>query len=188
MKRQNKPLEIQYLPVGLLTHRMNNARVISKEKFADLKHSLESWNFAEPIVVHKKGDIYTIVAGHQRVLAAQDLGYDTVPCVVLEGMTDKQIAALGIRLNRSSGDDVADELAEVLAGLDTDLQLAAGFDLDDLDALQPAPLDIDDDDIVRPDTPKGKRYTTADLREQAKSYHPQQADTIIEFCDWLDKR
>jgi len=178
---KNKPLVITYLPTKLLSHRANNARSITREKFEDLQRSLDSWDFAEPLVVSKHGDSYTIVSGHQRASAALELGIASVPCVVREGMTKAQETALGIRLNRDSGEDVKDELAEVLAGLDAELQAMAGFD--DLEDLQAAP-DFDEDEAPKT---KERKYSLDELRTLAKGIYPAQADVILEFLEVVQR-
>lgn len=52
-----------------------------------VKNSIEEFGFKVPIVIDKNG---VIVAGHTRYKASQELGLETVPCVVADDLTDEQ--------------------------------------------------------------------------------------------------
>lgn len=55
-----------------------------------VKNSIEEFGFKAPIVIDKNG---VIVAGHTRYKASQELGLETVPCVVAFDLTDEQVKA-----------------------------------------------------------------------------------------------
>lgn len=61
-----------------------NPRHISAEAFEELKGSVSKLGFILPIIVNK--DNSTIVAGHQRVKAAVELGIEEVPCFYVSGI------------------------------------------------------------------------------------------------------
>lgn len=102
-----------------------NARTHSASQIAQLAASIQEWGWTVPILVDPEGGI---IAGHGRILAAQDLGIKEVPCMVAEGWTDAQKQAYVIadnRLAENAGWDedlLKAELAE-LAGFDFDLNL-----------------------------------------------------------------
>jgi ParB/RepB/Spo0J family partition protein len=50
----------------------------------DLKASIAAYGIIQPLVVRHSGDLFEIVAGVQRWMAAGTLGLDTVPCVIIE--------------------------------------------------------------------------------------------------------
>lgn len=187
MQEQPKPqMAITYLPIDSLVARGNNARTITRDKMEDLQRSLDRWDFREPLPVSKRDGVYRIINGHQRALAARELGYKELATIVYTDLSQDEETALGIRLNRDSGEDDKDQLAEVLSHLDEDLQLDAGFDEADLAALQADPFD-------EPEEPKAekvtiKKYSVDDIRTLAKSYYPASADVINEFCNWLKER
>jgi ParB-like chromosome segregation protein Spo0J len=60
-----------------------------------VKNSIEEFGFKVPIVIDKNG---TIVAGHTRYKASQELGLETVPCVV----ADEQVKAFRIADNKTA--------------------------------------------------------------------------------------
>ena len=59
--------------------------------------SIREFGFKVPCVVDKHG---TLVAGHTRVKAARQLGMDTVPCIVVDDLTDEQIRAFRLADNK----------------------------------------------------------------------------------------
>ncbi len=119
-----------------------NARTHSEEQVAQIAASIVEFGFTNPILAGSDG---VIVAGHGRLAAAQKLGLDTVPVVVLDHLTSTQRRALIIADNRiaenAGWDDAmlrielqslqedgfnlditgfdADALAEIMAGEET---------------------------------------------------------------------
>ncbi len=74
-----------------------NARTHSEEQVAQIAASIVEFGFTNPILAGSDG---VIVAGHGRLAAAQKLGLDTVPVVVLDHLTPTQRRALIIADNR----------------------------------------------------------------------------------------
>lgn len=110
-----------------------NARTHSEEQVAQIAASIAEFGFTNPILAGSDG---IIVAGHGRLAAAQKLGLERVPVVVLDHLSPTQRRALVIADNRiaeNAGWDDAMLRIELEA-----LQLE-GFDLDitgfDADAL-----------------------------------------------------
>lgn len=64
-----------------------------------VKNSIEEFGFNVPIVIDKNG---VIVAGHTRYKASQELGLETVPCVVADYLTDEQVKAFRIADNKTA--------------------------------------------------------------------------------------
>lgn len=60
-------------------------------------NSIREFGFKVPIVVDKNN---VIVAGHTRYLACEELGIETVPCIVADDLTDEQIRAYRIADNK----------------------------------------------------------------------------------------
>ena len=73
-----------------------NARTHSEEQVAQIAASIVEFGFTNPILAGSDG---VIVAGHGRLAAAQKLGLDTVPVVVLDHLTPTQRRALIITDN-----------------------------------------------------------------------------------------
>lgn len=105
-----------------------NAKKHDETQIANVAESIKQFGFVQPVVVDKNG---VIVIGHCRTLAAKKLGMKTVPCVMVDELTDEQVRALRIidnKTNESPWDMelLSDELADIdLSGFDFDF----GIDL-----------------------------------------------------------
>jgi ParB-like chromosome segregation protein Spo0J len=65
----------------------------------------------EPIVINThKGRENTIIGGHQRIKAAEALGWDTFPCVEVDLPLERE-RELNVRLNKTTGEFDFDKLA-----------------------------------------------------------------------------
>lgn len=177
-------LSITYVPLNELKPAPYNPRRASKTEFAALKRSLKKFGWAEPIVVNKRSGF--IVGGHMRMLAAVELGMTDAPVVYVD-LDEKAEKSLNIALNKISGEFDEDMLSELLMELDGEMLELTGFTEDELHDLNADPFD-EEPDPKESKEPKAKSYTTAELREKALSYHPLNADVIVEFCDWIDKK
>lgn len=62
-----------------------------------VKNSIEEFGFKVPIVIDANG---IIVTGHTRYKAAQELGMDSVPCIVADDLSEDQIKAFRIADNK----------------------------------------------------------------------------------------
>ena len=62
-------------------------RTHSTEQVAHLVESIKQFGWTNPVLIDEKGEI---IAGHGRVMAAEMLKMDSVPVIVLSGLTDEQ--------------------------------------------------------------------------------------------------
>lgn len=147
-------LKIEYLPLADLKPYVNNAKLHPAEQVEQIKRSITEFGFDDPIAVW--GD-NTVIEGHGRLIAANELGLETVPVIRLDHLTDEQRKAYALvhnKLTMNSDFDV-DTLAAELDGIfDIDMS-EFGFDfLDD----EEEPKDITEDEAPEPPSePKSKR-------------------------------
>ena len=143
--------KIEQWPTAKLLPYARNARTHSDEQVAQIAASIAEFGFTNPILAGSDG---IIVAGHGRLAAAQKLGLERVPVVVLDHLSATQRRALVIADNRiaenAGWDDelLAIEFAELAdAGFDN---LLTGFTQDEIDALTPEqiPEGLTDEDAV----------------------------------------
>lgn len=66
--------------------------VASEEAMEDLMRSMEQFGLLEPVVVIQEGDLYRLVAGHRRLIAAKGLGWKKIAANILN--VDAQTGAL----------------------------------------------------------------------------------------------
>jgi DNA modification methylase len=125
--------KIEQWPTGKLLPYARNARTHTDAQVAQIAASIAEFGFTNPILAGGDG---VIVAGHGRLAAAQKLGIQTVPVVVLDHLTPTQRRALVIADNRiaeNAGWDEAMLQVELAALQDDDFDLAlTGFDADAL--------------------------------------------------------
>ncbi len=125
--------KIEQWPTTKLLPYSRNARTHSAEQIAQIAASIVEFGFSNPILAGSDG---VIVAGHGRWAAAQKLGLEAVPVVVLDHLSPTQRRALVIADNRiaeNAGWDDAMLRVELDALRDDDFDLSlTGFDTDAL--------------------------------------------------------
>jgi DNA modification methylase len=125
--------KIEQWPTAKLLPYARNARTHSDAQVAQIAASIAEFGFTNPILAGSDG---VIVAGHGRLAAAQKLGLEVVPVVVLDHLSPTQRRALVIADNRiaeNAGWDDAMLRVELGALADDDFDVAlTGFDADAL--------------------------------------------------------
>lgn len=113
-----------------------NSRTHSDEQVTQIASSIREFGFTNPIIIDEDNGI---IAGHGRIMAANKLGMDEVPCVIVTGWTEAQKKAYVIADNKlalNAGWDeqmLALELKD-LEEMDFNLELT-GFSLDEIGEL-----------------------------------------------------
>lgn len=93
-------LEITYIPVNKITPYERNARKHTPFDVDKIKASIQKFGFDDPIGVWGPKNI--IVEGHGRLAAAKELGYEKVPCIRLDHLTDEQRRAYALAHNKTA--------------------------------------------------------------------------------------
>lgn len=129
-------LSVEYIPLASLTPYANNARTHSSEQVAQIADSIRAFGWTNPVLIDETGGI---IAGHGRVMAAEQLGMIEVPCIRLFGISETKKRAYALADNRlalnAGWDDTL--LAQELVGLsDAEYNVASlGFDEGELERL-----------------------------------------------------
>src|SRR5690625_3645359 len=155
-----------------------NSRTHSDEQVAQIAASIREFGFLNPIIVD--GD-NGIIAGHGRVLAAQKLGMESLPCIEASHLTDAQrrayiIADNKLALNAGWDDEMLRIELDELGELGFDLELT-GFSLDeieDIDLGDPSERELDTEKYTsKIETPiyeiKGKKPEISELYNTDKT-------------------
>jgi DNA modification methylase len=138
MQTSTAALKVIYLPTTSLKPHPQNPRVHSDKQVHQIAQSIETFGFNVPILVD---DRQNVVAGHGRLLAAQKLGWKTVPVIELSHLSESQYKAFLIADNRltenSSWDEqLLGEQLKVLSELELDFDLEViGFETAEIDVL-----------------------------------------------------
>ena len=140
---------IELWPLDRLRPYDRNPRTHSQEQIEQIAASIREFGFNNPILVDSEDGI---IAGHGRFLAAQRMGLETVPVVVLDHLTPAQRRAYLLADNqiaaRAGWDDLL--LSEELKALqedEIDLSLL-GFSDEELSSLLDAYPDMDPGDAA----------------------------------------
>ncbi|MEA1619958.1 DNA methyltransferase [Erythrobacter sp. T5W1-R] len=160
----NRTLEVVYKAPGELTPDPRNARTHSKKQVAQIIASIRAFGFTNPILADPEGNL---IAGHGRLRAAREMGLETVPVIVLDGLSEPQKKALRLADNKialNAGWDTEIlklELAELsLPEIDIDLGLT-GFSPGEIDVVLAESEDPDDE--VIPAVPESPRVNPGDI-------------------------
>ncbi|MZT25599.1 ParB N-terminal domain-containing protein [Butyricicoccus sp. BIOML-A1] len=142
--------KLEQVPIDKLVPYARNARTHSKEQIAQLRASLREFGFVSPAVIDAD---YNILVGHGRITAAREEGYETVPCVFAENLTEAQkrayiLADNQLALNAGWDEEMLSVELSDLQDQSFDLSLL-GFDTGELDKLLGTgnEKDIADDDF-----------------------------------------
>lgn len=82
----------------------NRQAGMDAESIAGLAESIKAHGMLQPIMLNKVGDDLLCVFGHRRTLAALQAGLETIPAIVRENMTEKDIEAAKVIENEQSED------------------------------------------------------------------------------------
>lgn len=113
-----------------------NPRIHSKTQIRRIAESISAFGFNVPVLVDANNGV---IAGHGRLLAANELGWTEVPVIRLEHLSEAQARAFMIADNRlteiSAWDErlLAEQLKE-LSAMDLDFEIdATGFEMGEID-------------------------------------------------------
>ena len=149
------PDAIEQWPLDRLKPYVRNAKMHGADQVAKIAASMAEFGWTVPCLVADDGEL---IAGHGRVLAAEQLGLKDAPVIVLGHLSDEQRRAYRIADNKLTelgewDEIVLSEELQLLASEDFDLSLI-GFDDGELDALLSGHDDETDtegeDDIPEP--------------------------------------
>lgn len=141
-------LKIEYVDIKSIKMYSNNAKLHPKEQIEQIKKSMQEFGNIDPVGIwHNE-----IVEGHGRYQAAKSLGYETIPVIKLDSLTDEQRRAYGLihnQLTMNTGfdlDALSAELEEI-SSIDMsefDFNIGEGFNLDDIEEVNG--YDVNNDD------------------------------------------
>lgn len=134
-------LKVEYVPIGTLKPYENNAKIHTPEQIEQIKRSIRDFGMNDPIGIW--GEDNLIVEGHGRLMACQELGYQEVPVIRLDDLTDEQRRAYTLIHNQTTmntGFDL-EILNEELAKIDLDMD-DYGFD-----EITQTDIEIEEDDF-----------------------------------------
>lgn len=125
-----KSVKLQEVAIELLKPYERNAKIHPQNQIDKIVDSIREFGFITPCVIDSA---YNVIAGHGRIMASEQMGLKTVPCVFIEGLTEEQRRAYILADNRLGElgewdmDLVFDELGD-LADMNFDIEVT-GFEM-----------------------------------------------------------
>lgn len=115
-----------------------NAKEHTPRQVGRIAASIRGFGFLVPVVIDSDG---VLVAGHGRILAAQELGLEQVPTIEAGHLTPDEVRAYRIADNKLAEGAWLDDLlqTELQALATVDMAEAAGFTPDELDRILSSP-------------------------------------------------
>ena len=129
-------IRVEYLPVSSTIKDLRNTREHNNRQIKQIAGSIKAFGFNVPILVDQNNKI---LAGHGRILAAQQLELDVIPCIRLETMTEAQARAFALADNKlcenaSWNTQLLAEIFLELNALDLDFSIEdTGFTMGEID-------------------------------------------------------
>lgn len=148
-------LKVDYIPIEQLKPYEKNAKIHTPEQIEQIKNSIQEFGMNDPIGIW--GEENLIVEGHGRLIACKELGFDEVPVIRLDSLTDEQRRAYTLVHNQTTmntGFDL-DVLNEELDNIDIDMS-DYGFDIEIDDIEEGTEVKEDDAPEVKDGEPKAK--------------------------------
>ncbi|MBN8223116.1 MAG: ParB/RepB/Spo0J family partition protein [Spirochaetes bacterium] len=76
---------VQEIEIGLIKPNPENPRKkFDRTAIEELAQTIKEHGLLQPILVQKKGEIYTVISGERRLRSLMSLGYPKAPCIVKE--------------------------------------------------------------------------------------------------------
>jgi hypothetical protein len=91
------PIAIVMIAVNELLPHPRNVRRHNRRQYVKLEAAIRKFGFLVPVLVDEAN---TILSGHARVAVAKKIGWQTVPCVRVEGLDDAHKRALMLAENK----------------------------------------------------------------------------------------
>ena len=148
-------LKVDYIHIEQLKPYEKNAKIHTQEQIEQIKNSIREFGMNDPIGIWGKDNL--IVEGHGRLIACKELGFDEVPVIRLDSLTDEQRMAYTLVHNQTTmntGFDI-DILNEELESIDLDMT-SYGFDDIQIDDIEEEKEIIEDEVPEVQEEPKAK--------------------------------
>tara|TARA_R100001198_G_C5191805_1_gene184191 strand:+ start:448 stop:1047 length:600 start_codon:yes stop_codon:yes gene_type:complete len=174
-------LEIAYVSTSDLIPYVNNPRTHSEQQVAQVAASIQEFGFNNPILIDEHN---SIIAGHGRLAAAQKLSMDTVPTILLEGLSEAQrkayvIADNKIALNSGWDDELLKIELETLSDSDFDLDILGWATLPEF--AEEVNYDVLEDDDVADQLNEMTSNVRKAIQVDFDLEHYEEAQELIKF-------
>ena len=127
------------IAIGLIVKNPWNPNQMDKKTLKAEKESIQKYGVVAPIIVREIDDDFQIIDGEHRYIVCKELRHETIPCVIVDGLKEKDAKKLTIILNETKGQNDKIELGKLLGELEKDfgdnLKIGLPFNDGDLNDL-----------------------------------------------------
>jgi ParB family chromosome partitioning protein len=176
----SKAFELIEIDMDRLEPNPWNPNRMSPEMYEKLREYVKKEGLVEPIVVRPRGERYQILGGYHRWKIAQDLGYETVPCAVVE-LDDRRAKVLSVNLNEMKGQSVTSLLSELIYDLNRELTL------EDLETMLPYSEGELKDCLEIMKIPDGLEALLNEQAEQAERERPHILSFVVDDAEPVEE-
>ena len=193
LEKEQQNLKIEYLETKELKRYERNVKIHTKKQIEKLKASIRRFGMVTPLIVNKEN---TIIAGHGRFQALEELGYKEIPVIRLEHLSETEVKAYRLADNKIAEDAFYDsellkveienimlvEIENIM--LNEDFVITdTGFDISEIDAIV-----LDDYTVKQKKQDKADEVKTLELQKRVKSGDIWKLGTHLLLCgDATDK-
>lgn len=103
-------MDIKMININDVIPYEKNAKKHPEEQVEYIANSIKRFGWKQPIVIDKEN---VVVVGHGRLLAAQKLGYEQVPVLYADDLTEDEIKAFRLADNKTNESEWDEELLDL---------------------------------------------------------------------------
>jgi DNA modification methylase len=139
-------MKVQNIKIEVIKPYEKNTKKHPETQIKNIAESIKQFGFIQPVVLDNNNEI---VIGHGRYLASQLLGYEEIPCVFVDNLSEEQIRKLRIldnKLNESEWDDdlLRLELEDLDFG-DFDVDFGLDFEEEEKEIIEDEAPEVDEE-------------------------------------------
>lgn len=71
-------------------------QIFDPARLAELAESIKERGMIQPVVVRARGDGYELIVGERRLRAVEQLGHATIPCLIVEEISNEEVMELAL--------------------------------------------------------------------------------------------
>ena len=143
-------LKVEYISIDDIKPYDKNAKIHTEQQIEQIKKSIKEFGMNDPIGIWRDN---IIIEGHGRLMACKELGFNEVPVIRLDDLTDDQRKAYTLIHNQTTMNTGFNMniLADELDNIDIDMSELGFLDSEEVDL---------DDFFTEPEEPNEKEKET----------------------------
>jgi ParB/RepB/Spo0J family partition protein len=173
-------LKIIDIPVEKLSPNPWNPNRMTPEMRHKFKEYIKREGFVEPIVVRPRGEGFEILGGFHRWSIAKELGYESVPCVIVN-LDDRRAKILSINLNEMKGQSLPNLLSNLIHDLSKEITL------EDIESQLPYSMEELKDSLELLKIPDGLQAYLEEESARRERERPKILSFVIEDSETIER-